>query len=58
MKKVIVVMGSGISSLGKGIFAASIAKLLQDQGYNIINKKVDPYIQCADTLSPTQHGEA
>ena len=41
MKKVIVVMGSGISSLGKGIFAASIAKLLQDQGYNIINKKVD-----------------
>lgn len=56
-KKVIVVMGSGISSLGKGICAASIAKLLQDQGYNVCNKKVDPYLQNADTLSPLQHGE-
>ncbi len=57
-KKVIVVMGAGISSLGKGIAAASISKLLQDQGLNICNKKVDPYLQVeCDTISPLQHGE-
>ncbi len=47
-----------MSGLGKGLVAASIAKLLQSQGYNISVAKIDPYINVdAGTMSPFEHGE-
>ena len=46
------------SSLGKGIIAASLAKLLQAQGYNTTIQKLDPYINVdPGTLNPYEHGE-
>jgi CTP synthase len=56
--KYIFVTGGVSSSLGKGIIAASLAKLLQSQGYSITIQKLDPYINIdPGTLNPYEHGE-
>lgn len=56
--KYIFVTGGVTSSLGKGILAASLAKLLQLRGYNTIIQKFDPYINVdPGTLNPYEHGE-
>lgn len=56
--KYIFVTGGVSSSLGKGIIAASLAKLLQAQGYNTTIQKLDPYINIdPGTLNPYEHGE-
>jgi CTP synthase len=58
MTKFIFVTGGVISSLGKGIAAASIASLLKMHGYNITILKMDPYLNVdPGTMSPFQHGE-
>ncbi|WP_340112418.1 CTP synthase [Maribellus mangrovi] len=54
----IFVTGGVTSSLGKGILAASLAKLLQARGYNVTIQKLDPYINVdPGTLNPYEHGE-
>lgn len=56
--KYIFVTGGVSSSLGKGIIAASLAKLLQAQGYKTTIQKLDPYINVdPGTLNPYEHGE-
>jgi len=56
--KYIFVTGGVSSSLGKGIIAASLAKLLQARGYRITIQKLDPYINVdPGTLNPYEHGE-
>lgn len=56
--KYIFVTGGVTSSLGKGIIAASLAKLLQAQGYRATIQKLDPYINVdPGTLNPYEHGE-
>ena len=56
--KYIFVTGGVSSSLGKGIIAASLAKLLQAQGYRTTIQKLDPYINVdPGTLNPYEHGE-
>ncbi|MFK5972242.1 MAG: CTP synthase [Flavobacteriaceae bacterium] len=56
--KYIFVTGGVTSSLGKGIIAASLAKLLQARGYKITIQKLDPYINVdPGTLNPYEHGE-
>ena len=56
--KYIFVTGGVSSSLGKGIVAASLAKLLQAQGCKITIQKLDPYINVdPGTLNPYEHGE-
>ncbi|TXE15992.1 CTP synthase [Psychroserpens burtonensis] len=56
--KYIFVTGGVTSSLGKGIIAASLAKLLQAQGYRTTIQKLDPYINIdPGTLNPYEHGE-
>ena len=56
--KYIFVTGGVSSSLGKGITAASLAKLLQAQGYRVTIQKLDPYINIdPGTLNPYEHGE-
>ena len=58
MSKFIFVTGGVVSSLGKGISGASIAKLLQLRGFKVNMIKCDPYINVdPGTLSPYQHGE-
>ncbi|MEI6311039.1 MAG: CTP synthase [Bacteroidota bacterium] len=58
MVKYIFVTGGVSSSLGKGIFAASLAKLLQGRGYSVTIQKFDPYINVdPGTLNPYEHGE-
>jgi CTP synthase len=58
MSKHIFVTGGVSSSLGKGIFAASLAKLLQGRGYKVTIQKFDPYINVdPGTLNPYEHGE-
>ena len=52
------VTGGVTSSLGKGIIAASLAKLLQARGYRVTIQKLDPYINIdPGTLNPYEHGE-
>lgn len=52
------VTGGVTSSLGKGIIAASLAKLLQSRGYSVTIQKFDPYINVdPGTLNPYEHGE-
>ena len=54
----IFVTGGVTSSLGKGILASSLAKLLQSRGYNVTIQKLDPYINVdPGTLNPYEHGE-
>lgn len=56
--KYIFVTGGVTSSLGKGILAASLAKLLQARGYRVTIQKFDPYINVdPGTLNPYEHGE-
>lgn len=56
--KYIFVTGGVTSSLGKGIIAASLAKLLQARGHSITIQKFDPYINVdPGTLNPYEHGE-
>ncbi len=56
--KYIFVTGGVTSSLGKGIIAASLAKLLQARGYTVTIQKLDPYINVdPGTLNPYEHGE-
>jgi len=58
MPKYIFVTGGVVSSLGKGIAAASIGKLLEWNGYKIALAKCDPYINVdPGTMNPYQHGE-
>ncbi|MCR3882762.1 MAG: CTP synthase (glutamine hydrolyzing) [Methanothrix sp.] len=54
----IVVTGGVMSGLGKGITAASIGRMLMEQGYKVTAIKIDPYINIdAGLMSPFQHGE-
>ena len=54
----IFVTGGVVSSLGKGIAAASLASILEARGLNVTMMKLDPYINVdPGTMSPTQHGE-
>jgi CTP synthase len=56
--KYIFVTGGVTSSLGKGIIAASLAKILQARGYKVTIQKLDPYINVdPGTLNPYEHGE-
>ncbi|MBT8255940.1 MAG: CTP synthase, partial [Bacteroidia bacterium] len=56
--KYIFVTGGVSSSLGKGIIAASLAKLLQARGFRVTIQKLDPYINVdPGTLNPYEHGE-
>ena len=58
MAKYIFVTGGVTSSLGKGIIAASLAKLLQSRGLKVTIQKFDPYINIdPGTLNPYEHGE-
>src|SRR6478609_8664310 len=58
MAKYIFVTGGVTSSLGKGIVAASLAKLLQARGFRVTIQKLDPYINIdPGTLNPYEHGE-
>ena len=58
MTKYIFVTGGVTSSLGKGIIAASLAKLLQARGFSVTIQKFDPYINIdPGTLNPYEHGE-
>lgn len=58
MTKHIFITGGVVSSLGKGITAASIAMLLEQRGYRIKMQKMDPYLNVdPGTMSPYQHGE-
>src|SRR5512138_3713052 len=56
--KYIFVTGGVLSSLGKGLAAASIAAILECRGLRVTNQKLDPYINVdPGTMSPFQHGE-
>lgn len=56
--KFLFVTGGVISSLGKGISAASVGRLLKRRGLNIFSMKLDPYLNVdPGTMSPYQHGE-
>jgi CTP synthase len=56
--KYIFVTGGVVSSLGKGITAASLGRLLRERGYNVVLQKFDPYINIdPGTMNPYEHGE-
>ena len=56
--KYIFVTGGVVSSLGKGITAASLGRLLKNRGFKVTSQKFDPYINIdPGTMSPYQHGE-
>ena len=58
MTKYIFVTGGVVSSLGKGIVAASLGRLLKNRGLKVAIQKFDPYINVdPGTMSPYQHGE-
>ena len=58
MTRYIFITGGVVSSLGKGLMAASLAALLQARGYKVRIRKVDPYLNVdPGTMSPYQHGE-
>ncbi|MGH7268395.1 MAG: CTP synthase [Candidatus Rokuibacteriota bacterium] len=58
MTKYVFVTGGVVSSLGKGLAAASIGCLLEARGFRVTLQKMDPYINVdAGTMSPYQHGE-
>ena len=58
MAKHIFVTGGVVSSLGKGITAASLGHLLKARGYKVTMQKMDPYLNVdPGTMSPFQHGE-
>ena len=56
--KIVIVTGGVISSLGKGLTAASMAMLLKRRGLKVVQLKMDPYLNVdPGTMSPFQHGE-
>jgi len=56
--KYVFVTGGVVSSLGKGITAASLGRLLKARGLRVVNQKLDPYINVdPGTMNPFQHGE-
>ena len=58
MARFIFITGGVVSSLGKGLMAASLAALLQARGYKVRIRKIDPYLNVdPGTMSPYQHGE-
>ena len=58
MARYIFITGGVVSSLGKGLMAASLASLLQARGYRVRIRKFDPYLNVdPGTMSPYQHGE-
>ncbi|MDS4068225.1 MAG: hypothetical protein RKO24_01230, partial [Candidatus Competibacter sp.] len=58
MTRFIFITGGVVSSLGKGIAAASLAALLEARGLRVTLIKLDPYINVdPGTMSPFQHGE-
>lgn len=58
MAKHIFVTGGVVSSLGKGITAASLGRLLKSRGIKVVMQKLDPYLNVdPGTMSPFQHGE-
>src|SRR3989344_5025460 len=57
-KKYIFVVGGVMSSVGKGVTAASIGKVLQSRGYSVAILKADMYVNIdAGTIRPAEHGE-
>ena len=58
MARFIFITGGVVSSLGKGLMAASLAALLQARGFKVRIRKFDPYLNVdPGTMSPYQHGE-
>ena len=58
MPSFIFITGGVVSSLGKGVASASLAALLQERGYKVRLRKLDPYLNIdPGTMSPHQHGE-
>ena len=58
MTSIIFVTGGVVSSLGKGLSAASLAAILETRGLTVTLAKLDPYINVdPGTMSPFQHGE-
>ncbi|MBN8831020.1 MAG: CTP synthase, partial [Sphingomonadales bacterium] len=58
MARFIFITGGVVSSLGKGLMAASLGALLQARGYKVRTRKFDPYLNVdPGTMSPYQHGE-
>jgi len=58
MTKYIFITGGVVSSVGKGVTAASLGRLLKSRGSSVSIQKLDPYINVdPGTLSPYQHGE-
>ena len=58
MTKFVFVTGGVVSSLGKGVAAASLAAILESRGFNVTMIKMDPYLNVdPGTMSPFQHGE-
>src|SRR3990167_2036395 len=58
MPRYIFVVGGVMSGIGKGVATASIAKILQDNGFAVTAVKIDPYINVdAGTMNPIEHGE-
>ncbi|MGQ0849475.1 MAG: CTP synthase [Actinomycetota bacterium] len=58
MTRYVFVTGGVVSSLGKGITAASLGRLLKSRGLRVVNQKLDPYINVdPGTMNPFQHGE-
>ena len=58
MAKFVFVTGGVVSSIGKGIVAASLGRLLKARGYSVSILKLDPYLNVdPGTMSPFQHGE-
>ena len=58
MTKYIFVTGGVVSSLGKGIVASSLGRLLKNRGLKVFMQKFDPYLNVdPGTMSPYQHGE-
>ena len=56
--KLIFVTGGVVSSLGKGITAAALGRLLKARGYSVSIMKLDPYLNVdPGTMNPYQHGE-
>ncbi|MCW0930165.1 hypothetical protein OJ936_11025, partial [Streptococcus anginosus] len=58
MTKHIFVTGGVVSSLGKGLTASSLGRLLRSRGLSVLQQKLDPYINVdPGTMNPFQHGE-
>ncbi len=56
--KYIFITGGVVSSLGKGLAAASIGRLMEARGFSVTLQKLDPYLNVdPGTMSPFQHGE-